>query len=84
MAQKVEKGDLAGALAVADTAQEDIFDRSGTNDDGESEESEVDLEAPQNTVQQAGKKDPIVVDKRNKVSNRIEKKNDDFINIDDI
>jgi len=84
MAQKVEKGDLAGALAVADTAQEDIFDRSDQKDDGESEESEIDLEAPQNTVQQAGKKEAIVIDKRNKVSNRVEKKTDDFINIDDI
>jgi initiation factor 1A len=84
MAQKVEKGDLAGALAVAETAQEDIFDRSGTKEDGESEESEVDLEAPQNTVQQAGKKEAIVVDKRNKVSNRVEKKDDDYIDIDDI
>lgn len=83
MAQKVEKGDLAGALAVAETAQEDIFDRSGQKDD-ESEESEVDLEAPQNTVQQAGKKDPVIVDKRDKVSKRVEKKDDDFIDIDDI
>lgn len=83
MAQKVEKGDLAGALAVAETAQEDIFDRSGQKDD-ESEESEVDLEAPQNTVQQAGKKDPVIVDKRDKVSKRVEKKDDDYIDIDDI
>lgn len=83
MAQKVEKGDLAGALALAETAQEDIFDRSGQKDD-DSEESEVDLEAPQNTVQQAGKKDPVVVDKRDKVSKRVEKKDDDYIDIDDI
>ena len=83
MAQKVEKGDLAGALALAETAQEDIFDRSGQKDD-ESEESEVDLEAPQNTVQQAGKKDPVLVDKRDKVSKRVEKKDDDYIDIDDI
>ena len=83
MAQKVEKGDLAGALALAETAQEDIFDRSGQKDD-DSEESEVDLEAPQNTVQQAGKKDPVLVDKRDKVSKRVEKKDDDYIDIDDI
>ena len=83
MAQKVEKGDLAGALALAETAQEDIFDRSGQKDD-DSEESEIDLEAPQNTVQQAGKKDPVLVDKRDKVSKRVEKKDDDYIDIDDI
>ena len=83
MALKVENGDLAGALAVAENAQEDIFDRSGQKDD-ESEESELDMETPQNIVLQAGKKQAIVVDKRHKVSNRVEKKNDDDINIDDI
>jgi hypothetical protein len=83
MAVKVENGDLAGALALAENAQEDIFDRSGQKDD-ESEESELDMEAPQNVVLQAGKKEAIVVDKRHKVSNRVEKKDDDFINIDDI
>lgn len=77
MALKVENGDLAGALAVAENAQEDIFDRTGQKDD-ESEESEIDLEAPQNVILQAGK-----VDKRNKVSKRVEKK-DEEINIDDI
>jgi initiation factor 1A len=82
MAVKVENGDLAGALALAENAQEDIFDRSGQKDD-ESEESELDMETPQNVVLQAGKKEAIVVDKRHKVSNRVEKK-DDFINIDDI
>lgn len=75
MASRVEKGDLEGALALAETAQEDIFDRTGTKE--ESEDSEVDLEAPQNTIEQARK----VVDKRDKVSNV--KKNDE-INIDDI
>ena len=84
MAVKVNNGDLAGALALAETAEEDIFDRTGTKgEDEESEESEVDMEAPQNTVQQAGKRDPVIVDKRNKVSKRVEKKDDD-INIDDI
>jgi translation initiation factor IF-1 len=83
MALKVENGDLAGALAVAENAQEDIFDRSGQKDD-ESEESELDMETPQNIVLQAGKKEAIIVDKRHKVSNRVEKKNDDDINIDDI
>jgi initiation factor 1A len=83
MAVKVENGDLAGALALAENAQEDIFDRSGQKDD-ESEESELDMEVPQNVVLQAGKKEAIVVDKRHKVSNRVEKKDDDFINIDDI
>ena len=78
MALKVENGDLAGALAVAENAQEDIFDRTGQKDD-ESEESEVDMEVPQNVILQAGK----VVDKRDKVSKRVEKKDDD-INIDDI
>jgi len=79
MAVKVENGDLAGALALAETAEEDIFDRSETKYDDGSEESEVDMEAPQNVILQAGK----VVDKRDKVSKRIEKKDDD-INIDDI
>jgi len=79
MAVKVENGDLAGALAVAENAQEDIFDRSGQKED-ESDESEVDMETPQNVVLQAGK----VVDKRDKVSKRVDKKNDDDINIDDI
>lgn len=84
IASKYEKGDEKGALAIAENAEEDIFDRTGAKGD-EDEESEVDLEAPQNTVQQAGKKEAIVVDKRNKVSNRVEKKNDDdFIDIDDI
>jgi len=82
MATKVEKGDLEGALAIAENAQEDIFDRTGQQE--EEEEEEVDMETPQNTVQQAGKKEAVVVDKRNKVSNRVEKKNDDFINIDDL
>jgi initiation factor 1A len=82
MATRVEKGDLEGALAVAENAQEDIFDRTGQQE--EEEEEEVDMETPQNTVQQAGKKEAVVVDKRNKVSNRVEKKNDDFINIDDL
>jgi hypothetical protein len=82
MAVKVENGDLAGALALAENAQEDIFDRTGQKDE-ESEESEVDLETPQNTVQQAGKKEAVVVDKRNKVSNRVEKK-DDYIDIDSL
>jgi initiation factor 1A len=76
MAQRIEKGDLEGALALAENAQEDIFDRTGQKD--ESEESELDLEAPPNTIEQAGK----IVDKRVKVSNRIEKT--DEINIDDI
>ena len=79
MAIKVTNGDLAGALALAETAEEDIFDRTGTKDDDESEESEVDMDTPQNVVLQAGK----VIDKRDKVSKRVEKKNDD-INIDDI
>lgn len=80
MAIKVGNGDLAGALALAETAEEDIFDRSGTKpEDEESEESEVDLDAPQNVILQAGK----VIDKRDKVSKRVEKK-DDEINIDDI
>lgn len=84
MAVKVENGDLAGALALAQNAQEDIFDRSGQKDE-EEEEEELDMETPQNTVQQAGKKEAVVVDKRNKVSNRVEKKkDDDFINIDDL
>jgi initiation factor 1A len=76
MAQRIEKGDLEGALALAENAQEDIFDRTGQKD--ESEESELDLEAPPNTIEQAGK----VIDKRDKVSKRIEKT--DEINIDDI
>jgi initiation factor 1A len=75
MANRVEKGDLEGALALAENAQEDIFDRSGAKD--ESEDFEIDLEAPQNTIEQAGK----IVDKRDKVSKRVEK---DEINIDDI
>jgi initiation factor 1A len=78
MALKVTNGDLAGALAIAETAEEDIFDRSGTKQDDGSEESEIDLDAPQNTIEQAGK----VVDKRSKISKRIEKT--DEINIDDI
>ena len=82
MAVKVEKGDLDGALAIAENAQEDIFDRTGVNDD---EDDEIDLDTPQNTVLPAGKKEPVIVDKRNKVSNRVIKKNDDDdINIDDI
>jgi len=76
MALKVTNGDLAGALALAENAQEDIFDRTGQKD--KSEESELDLEAPPNTIEQAGK----VIDKRDKVSKRIEKT--DEINIDDI
>ena len=81
MAIKVTNGDLAGALALAETAEEDIFDRSGTKaEDDESEESEVDLDAPQNVILQAGK----VIDKRDKVSKRVEKKDSDDINIDDI
>ena len=80
IASKYEKGDEKGALAIVENAEEDIFDRSGQKDD-ESEESEIDMETPQNVVLQAGK----VVDKRDKVSNRVEKKkDDDFINIDDI
>jgi translation initiation factor IF-1 len=82
IAEKMEKGDEKGAMAIAENAQEDIFDRSGQKD--EEEEEELDMETPQNTVQQAGKKEAIVVDKRHKVSNRVEKKDDDFINIDDI
>jgi initiation factor 1A len=76
MAIRVTNGDLAGALALAETAEEDIFDRSAQKD--ESEESELDLEAPLNTLEQAGK----VVDKRDKISKRVEKT--DEINIDDI
>ena len=80
IASKYEKGDEKGALAIVENAEEDIFDRSGQKE-GESEESEIDMETPQNVVLQAGK----VVDKRDKVSNRVEKKkDDDFINIDDI
>ena len=80
MAIKIEKGDLDGALAIAENAEEDIFDRTGAKED---EESEVDLETPQNTVQQAGKKEVVIVDKRDKVSKRIEKK-DDFIDLDSL
>ena len=83
IASKYEKGDEKGALAIAENAEEDIFDRSGQKDD-DSDESELDMETPQNTVLQAGKKEAVVVDKRHKVSNRVEKKNDDDINIDDI
>jgi initiation factor 1A len=76
MAVRVEKGDLEGALAVAETAQEDIFDRTDAKAE-ESEESELDMETPQNTILQAGK-----IDKRDKVPKRVEK--NDEINIDDI
>jgi len=80
IASKYEKGDEKGALAIAENAEEDIFDRSGQKED-DSDESELDMDTPQNVVLQAGK----VVDKRDKVSNRVEKKkDDDFINIDDI
>jgi len=83
IASKYEKGDEKGALAIAENAEEDIFDRSGQKED-DSDESELDMDTPQNVVLQAGKKEAIVVDKRHKVSNRVEKKDDDFINIDDI
>jgi initiation factor 1A len=76
MAVRVEKGDLEGALALAETAQEDIFDRTDAKAE-ESEESELDMETPQNTILQAGK-----VDKPHKVFKRVEAT--DEINIDDI
>lgn len=76
MANRVEKGDLEGALAVAETAQEDIFDRTDAKAE-ESEESELDMETPQNTLLQAGK-----IDKPHKVSKKVEAT--DEINIDDI
>jgi initiation factor 1A len=83
IASKYEKGDEKGALALAENAEEDIFDRSGTKE--EDEESELDMETPQNVVLQAGKKEAVVVDKRNKVSKRVEKKNDDGdIDLDDL
>lgn len=78
ISSRYEKGDDKGALAIAENAQEDIFDRTGEKE-GDTDESEIDMETPQNTILQAGK-----VDKRHKVSNRVEKKNDDDINIDDI
>ena len=82
IASKYEKGDLAGALAVTENAEEDIFDRTGIKEEGgESDESELDT--PQNVILQGGKKEAIVIDKRDKVSKRVEKKDDD-INIDDI
>jgi translation initiation factor IF-1 len=84
IATKYEKGDEKGALAIAENAEEDIFDRTGVKQEDESEESELDMETPQNVVLQAGKKEPVVVDKRNKVSKRVEKKDDDYIDIDDI
>jgi len=81
IASRYEKGDEKGALALTENAEEDVFDRTGTKEDDESEESELDMETPQNVLLQAGK----VVDKRDKVSKRIEKKkDDDDINIDDI
>ncbi len=83
IASKYEKGDEKGALALAENAEEDIFDRSGTKE--EDEESELDMDTPQNVVLQAGKKEAVVVDKRNKVSKRVEKKNDDGdIDLDDL
>jgi hypothetical protein len=43
------------------------------------------MDTPQNVVLQAGKKEAVVVDKRNKVSKRVEKKNDDGdIDLDDL
>jgi translation initiation factor IF-1 len=84
IATKYEKGDEKGALAIAENAEEDIFDRTGVKQEDESEESELDMETPQNVVLQAGKKEAVVVDKRNKVSKRVEKKDDDYIDIDDI
>jgi len=82
IASRYEKGDDKGALAIAENADEDIFDRSGAKQ--EDEESEIDMETPQNTVLQAGKKEAVVVDKRHKVSNRVEKKETDFIDMDDL
>lgn len=82
IATKLENGDEAGAKAVADNAHEDIFDRSGVDLEDE-ESSEEDMEAPQNTLLQAGKKEAVVVDKRHKVSKRISKVEEE-INIDDI
>jgi len=79
MAIKVASGDLKGALEVAENAEEDIFDRGGELIE-DSDDSEVDMETPQNIILPAGKKEPVIVDKRNKLSHRVEKE----INIDDI
>lgn len=85
IASKYERGDEKGALAIAENAEEDIFDRTGTKEDSEeSEESEIDMDTPQNVVLQAGKKEAVVVDKRNKVSKRVEKNANDDIDLDDL
>ena len=75
IASKLESGDIAGAQAIADTAEEDIFDRG----DADEEEEEVDLDAPQETVLGAG----IKVEKKDKVSKR-PKVISDEVNLDDL
>jgi len=75
IASKLESGDIAGAQAIADTAEEDIFDRGGADE----EEEEVDLDAPQETVLGAG----IKVEKKDKVSKRPKVVSDE-VNLDDL
>jgi len=87
MAVKVENGDLEGAIALAKNAQEDFFDISGVDGEKNNEytgESEIDLDTPQNSVPQARKIQAVVVDKRHKVSNRIEKKETDDVDFDEL
>ena len=64
---------------MADNANEDIFDRSGMEDAVESEDSDEDLDAPQNTILPAGK-----VEKKDKVSKRPQRMPDEDVDIDNI
>jgi initiation factor 1A len=79
---KLNNGDESGVKKLVENAEEDIFDRTGNETIEDEEES--DMEAPQNTILQAGKKEAVVVDKRHKVSKRIDKVMEGDINIDDI
>jgi initiation factor 1A len=78
IAALVEKGDLEGAEAIAENVEDDIFDRSGEKEQEESE-SELDLEAPQQTV--AGGR--VKVDKKDKVQKRVVQVSDE-VDIDAI
>lgn len=79
ISSKIKNGDLEGAQAMADNANEDIFDRSGMEDVVESEDSDEDLDAPQNTILPAGK-----VEKKDKIPKRPQRMPDEDVDVDNI
>jgi initiation factor 1A len=74
---RINNGDLDGAKAIAENVNDDIFDRSGM--EAEESDSDTDLDSPQKTLLGAG----VKVEKKDKVSKRVQKIDDD-IDIDNI